>query len=960
MHDSGNVVRLDRIVDTTPVLLVQCSRDLKYVFVNRAYEQLLGRPLREIAGRPIADVIGVAAFEAIRPHIEDVLRGEVVEYETEVPYATAGTRVMHVRYVPDRDESGEVRGWFATITDVSERTRAERLLREQEATFRTVANAAPVFMWMAGTDKLCTWFNAPWLEFVGRSMEQELGNGWTDNVHPEDFERCVETYTTAFDARRPFSMEYRLRRHDGAYRWVLDHGVPRHGPDGEFMGYIGSCTDITEREEAERARRRTEERVISDAAALANLNELSTRLLRLHSLREGLQEMVHATVKLLGADMGNIQIADAGKGVLTIAAQHGFKQDFLDFFREVTTEDDSACGRALRSGQRIVIEDIDADQAYAPLRPIAHAAGYRAVQSTPLIGRDGAPLGMLSTHWRSPHRPAEQELRRLDLYVGQAEAFIERCRIEDALREREEALRTRSEELQRTLELIPSAVWIAKDPECHEIVGNAAAAALLGVSAASNVSQTPAGGEPPTPPLRHYRDGRLLAPHELPLQRAAATGEPQLDEELDLELPDGGRRTIHGGATPLRDAAGNVRGAVACFRDVTERKKAEQALADADRHKDEFLAMLSHELRNPLGAITNAAHVLKQLGPPQGNLTWARDVIDRQAAHLGRIVDDLLDVSRVSRGLIVLRREPIPVASAVALALETARPLMELRGQSFTSNVPPESIWVDGDLTRLAQVIGNLLSNASRYTVQGGKISLTVQRDGPDVAVRVLDTGIGISADMLPRVFDLFVQGQRTLDRTVGGLGLGLTLARSITEMHGGTIDASSAGPGKGSEFVVRLPLLTGAPLADAAARPILMYEAVRRRILVVDDNTDSAEALAIALGATGHDVRIARDGPSALQAAEEFEPEVVLLDIGLPGMDGYEVGRRLRAARGPRGIVLIALTGYGRDEDRRRTLEAGFDHHLVKPIAPDQVLAVLSPVQELPAASPRPQQPDS
>jgi PAS domain S-box-containing protein len=413
---------------------------------------------------------------------------------------------------------------------------------------------------------------------------------------------------------------------------------------------------------------------------------------------------------------------------------------------------------------------------------------------------------------------------------------------------------------------------------------------------------------------------------------------------------DGSEVPVEIGLSPMDTADGRF--VLAAVTDITARKRAEVALQEADRHKDEFLAMLAHELRNPLGAIANAAQLLKQLGPPTGNMRWARDVIDRQAAHLARIVEDLLDVTRISRGQIVLRREPVPLAAAVALTLETARPLFEARRQRFTSAVPAEPIWVDGDTTRLAQVIGNLLSNASRYTGQGGAVSLTVERDGAEVVARVRDTGVGISAEMLPRVFDLFVQAERPLDRAPGGLGLGLTLARRLTEMHGGRLEAFSAGLGQGSEFVVRLPVFAGEPPEEIDTRPVLVSEAVGRRILVVDDNADAAEALALALGATGHEVQLASDGPSALVAAAEFAPEVVLLDIGLPGIDGYEVARRLRADKRSQGMVLVALTGYGQEEDRRRARDAGFDHHLVKPINPEAILAVLGPTR--PSFGPR------
>jgi signal transduction histidine kinase/ActR/RegA family two-component response regulator len=406
---------------------------------------------------------------------------------------------------------------------------------------------------------------------------------------------------------------------------------------------------------------------------------------------------------------------------------------------------------------------------------------------------------------------------------------------------------------------------------------------------------------------------------------------------------DGSEVAVEIGLSPLETPDGRF--VLAAVTDITQRKEAERALQEADRRKDEFLAMLAHELRNPLGAITNAAQLLKQLGPPEGNLRWARDVIERQAAQLARIVEDLLDVSRISRGQIILRREPTPLAAAVALALETARPLVEARQQQFTSSVPSEPLWVDGDATRLAQVIGNLLSNASRYSPHGATISLTATPEAAEAVVRVHDTGVGIAAEMLPHVFDSFVQAERAPGRAPGGLGLGLTLARRLTEMHGGRLEAFSAGLGRGSEFVVRLPLLAGEPPVKVVGQAILEHDAVRRRILIVDDNADSAEALALALGA-GHEVRLAADGPSALKAAAEFRPDVVLLDIGLPGMDGYEVGRRLRAETGSHGMVLVALTGYGQEQDRQRSRDAGFEHHLVKPITPDAILAVVGPTR--------------
>jgi PAS domain S-box-containing protein len=518
------------------------------------------------------------------------------------------------------------------------------------------------------------------------------------------------------------------------------------------------------------------------------------------------------------------------------------------------------------------------------------------------------------------------------------------------------------ERLRATLAGIGDGV-IATDEHGRITRVNAVAASLTGWPEAEALGR----------PLREVFvivDEHTRQPADNPAEQVLRDGSlAGLADHTVLLARDGREINVDDSAAPILATDGGLAGAVMVFRDVSLRrrvereratlldneraarataekaweqlKEAQRALQETDRRKDEFLAMLAHELRNPLGAIGNAAQVIKQLGPAEGNLRWARDVIDRQIAHLSRILDDLLDVSRISRGQIALRSEPMPVRSAVALALETALPLLEAGRLRFESEMAPDPMWVNGDATRLAQVISNLLSNAARYTPAGGTVTLTVRREGNEVLVSVRDTGIGIAPDILPHVFGLFVQADRSLDRTAGGLGLGLTLARRLTEMHGGRIEAFSAGLGQGSEFVVRLPMC--APLAaDVASPPAPAGGAVRRRVLIVEDNADAAESLAITLTGMGHEIRLARDGPSALEAAAEFKPDVALLDIGLPGMDGYEVGRRLRAASGSAGILLVALTGYGQEEDRRRTRDAGFDHHFVKPIRPDAILEIL------------------
>ncbi len=370
-------------------------------------------------------------------------------------------------------------------------------------------------------------------------------------------------------------------------------------------------------------------------------------------------------------------------------------------------------------------------------------------------------------------------------------------------------------------------------------------------------------------------------------------------------------------------------------QDITERKQMEQALRESDRRKDEFLATLAHELRNPLAPIGNVLALMRMRSSMgEAELAHVRELIGRQVHTLVRLVDDLLDVSRITHGGIELRKERIRLADTVRAALDTSAPLVEAGEHRLAVELPAEPVWLEADPIRLAQVFSNLLNNAAKYTPRGGRIELRAEVEGDSVRVRVADTGIGIAPDIMPRIFELFVQGDRSLERTRGGLGVGLTLVRQFVQLHGGTVHAHSEGEGRGSVFTVRLPVCPGregnagvpggaAPLARGGGR----------RILVVDDNVDSAETLKELLRGFGNEVRTAYDGVEAVSAAADFEPDVVLLDIGLPKMNGYDVARRLRQQKRGRDLVLVALTGWGQEEDRRRSREAGYDHHLVKPV---------------------------
>jgi len=394
---------------------------------------------------------------------------------------------------------------------------------------------------------------------------------------------------------------------------------------------------------------------------------------------------------------------------------------------------------------------------------------------------------------------------------------------------------------------------------------------------------------------------------------------------------------------PLRDPAGAPRGAIGAFVDVTRLKQVEAAMREADRRKDEFLALLSHELRNPLAPIVTAAELMQMRGDVA--TPFEREVILRQAQHMVRLVDDLLDVSRVARGKVTLAKAPLNLGIVVSKAVEATSPLLEQRRHQLHLTVPPQGLPVIGDEVRLTQVVSNLLTNAARYTPPGGHIEVNGALEGGEVVLRVRDNGAGIDAALLPNVFEMFVQGTRSADRSEGGLGLGLSLVRTLTILHGGTVSAHSDGPGHGSEFTVRLPASAPRPDQPPATkgehRPTTGTRS--KRVLVVDDNRDGAQMISAVLVGAGHDVQVVADPSHALLLADVFRPQVAILDVGLPVMDGYALGQELRARLRGEPPVLIALTGYGQTEDKRRSEEAGFSLHLVKPVSAELLLGFLA-----------------
>jgi len=421
-------------------------------------------------------------------------------------------------------------------------------------------------------------------------------------------------------------------------------------------------------------------------------------------------------------------------------------------------------------------------------------------------------------------------------------------------------------------------------------------------------------------------------------------------EHLPLETNRGLRVEVEVVANAYREDHHKV---IQCnIRDITERSRLEKqmqeqavALADLDRRKDEFLAMLSHELRNPLAPISNAVHLLRLRKNEEPLQQKARIIIERQLVQLTRLVDDLMEVSRITTGRVQLRLDRVILSGIVERAVETARPLIDQRRHELTVSLPPQPIWLNADASRLEQVVVNLLTNAAKYTDEGGHIWLTVQEAGADCVLRVRDTGVGIAPELLPRIFDLFTQAERSLDRSQGGLGIGLALVQRLVEMHGGQVAVVSV-LGQGSEFVVRLPMvLTVEPQSPSSPTEKAKPTGPSLRVLVVDDNVDTAGSLAMLLEESGDEVRMAHDGPTALEAALSYRPNVILLDLGLPGLTGFEVAKRLRQQPDFQNVVLVAMTGYGQEADRRRSLDAGFNHHLVKPADFGKVQDILATV---------------
>jgi PAS domain S-box-containing protein len=762
-------------------------------------------------------------------------------------------------------------------------------LRDSERRFRAIIDALPAAVYTTDAEGRLTHFNAAAAELAGRTPQ--LGTDrwcvswklYRDDDRPLPHDECPMAIALK-EGRDIQGEQIIIERPDSARRWLEACVTLLRDAKGCVVGGINMLLDVTERRQAEETRALLAEIVASsdDAIISKDLHGAIT------SWNRGARELFgYAAEEVIGKLV-----------TLLIPPDHiDEEQGILERIRRGERIDHYETVRQHKDGRRLNIS--------LTVSPIRDAGGR--VIGAAKIARD----------------------------------ITERKRAEATLRESEDRYRT-------LFDLGPVAVYSCDASGVIQKF-NRRAAELWG--------REPGLGDTDERFCGSFKlfhpDGSFMPYEQCPMAEVVSGKIAEVrDAEVLIERPEGSQITVVVNIRPLKNERGEVTGAINCFYDITERKRTEAQLreyaielSDSDRRKNEFLAMLAHELRNPLAPIRHSLQIMRLAGGDAQTVKSITELMERQVGHLMGLVDDLLDVNRISRGKIELRRERIELAAVVTDAVEIARPLSERMQHELTVTVPAEPICVNADPLRLAQVVGNLLNNACKFTEKRGRVRLSVEREGEQALIRVRDNGMGIAADQLPLIFDMFMQADVSIERSVSGLGIGLSLVKSLVEMQGGTVDAYSAGVGHGSEFVVRLPITAEAPTPQPVDDRTTTHA---HRILVVDDSRDAAESLAMLLELTGNETHTAHDGLEAVETAARVRPDLVLLDIGLPKINGYEAARRIREQPWGKSLVLVALTGWGQDEDRQKSREAGFDGHMVKPV---DTAALTKLLAELPSA---------
>ncbi len=740
---------------------------------------------------------------------------------------------------------------------------------------------------------------------------------WNAPLRPEELrEARVMLKRKLKEGAESYTHEHRMVLPDGQAHWFFTRIHIERDGRGRALRLSGATFDITERKRIDELLASTRTQLTQQVADLHHLHELSSRLLELGDLTSQLQAILQTLAGFHGGVQGMVSLRDPAQDRMIVAAGIGFSDAGLQRLSQAIAGD-SACGLAFREKRRVVVEDTEADSRFEMSRPIGRELGFRAAHCTPLISASGDVLGVIAVYFLRPHVPDERETRLADICARKAAVFVERAHAQANAMESDRRFRVVLDSSAVPFNVLAP----VRNPEGRIVdfrwsYVNLAAARELWRPVQDLVGRR----------VQEVLPGAWNVPDVFAHFVAVADA----GETREFEL----HSAAHGINGWFHVVASPLPGAVAVwFADVTERKQHEHALHEADRRKDEFLATLAHELRNPLAPIRQAALISKSPGATDAQKRWSHDVIERQVRHMSLLLEDLLDVSRITRGMLRLRKESIELKAVVDAAVETAQPLIDAKRHELLIDLPPQPVHFEADQLRVAQVISNLLTNAAKYTDPGGTIRLHGECLDDEIIISVTDDGIGIRRDALTEIFKMFTQVRSTQDRSGGGLGIGLSLSKGLVELHGGSISAASAGPGKGSRFTVRLPLHAAAEPDTEAGVVVPARFAPARRILIADDNRDAAETLAEFLRLQGHEIRTAFDGEAALTEFGGFQPDTVLLDIGMPGLTGNEVAQRIRTLPAGREAMLIAITGWGQDKDRTRALSAGFDHHLTKPI---------------------------
>lgn len=923
--------RFRGLIEQSPFSVQVFSPEGRTILVNRAWEDLWGFSLAQLEGYNVLQDKQLAE-KGVLPFIQKAFAGEpthvpAIKYD---PNETIPGQTKHkdpVRWVaavayPLIDDQGTVQEVVIVHDDITERRKVEDALRESEEKLRLLADTIPQLAWMAKPDGHIFWYNRRWYEYTGRTLEQMEGWGWQSVHDPEVLPQVLERWKSSLESGEPFNMVFPLRGADGVMRPFLTRVNPLRDDVGRILYWFGTNTDITELRLAREALAASEERL----------------QLALNAGRMGVWDW--------NVQTGELQWSDSLEPLHGLAP--GTFGGSFEHFQQLIHPDDReavhfAIQQALATGEEFYVE-------FRNLQPNG-AIHWIAGSGKVFYDQDGQPIRMLGIGLDVTRRKRSEQTAKF-----LADASAELAVLVD---------------FDSTLQKITSlavphfADWAAVD--------------VLEASGLRRVA------------VAHVDPEKVQFAHELhrrfPPDPAAPngvwnilrTGQAELISEIDEEML---RRSTQGELLEIILELGlksyigvplTVRGnvmAVLTFviaesnhsYDATdlavamdlanrtaiavENTQLYRELREADRCKDEFLATLAHELRNPLAPIRNGLQVMQLAGNLDGMLDDVRNMMERQLTHLVRLVDDLLDVSRITRNKLELRKERVQLASVIHTAIETSRPQIEQHGHTFSLTLTSVPVSVEADPVRLAQVFSNLINNAAKYTDPGGHIAVMADIDADEAVVRVRDNGLGIPMEAQAHIFEMFSQVDRSIERAQSGLGIGLTLVRRLTELHGGTVDVASAGPGKGSEFIVRIPLLREIHQRAVEPAPRPVGHGPKRRILVVDDNRDAAESLGMMLQLMGNEVRTVTDGLTAVETAQQYRPEMILLDIGLPKLNGYEVCRRIREQVWSTNSVIVALTGWGQDEDRRRSFEAGFDHHLVKPVNVTDLTKLLAQIR--------------